>query len=400
MSKPSIIILMHYLELGGAEMALIGLLSALDPEKVDVDLFIYDHRGPLMRFIPEHINLLPEKRDYSVIERPLSEALKKGCFGTVMGRLLSKIAYKRCFRSHHSHEDDISYYDYLGRFVTPFLHKISPGKNYDLAISFLIPHQITRAKVNAKKYLAWIHTDYSTVQINPVAELKTWNSYDHIASISREVAKSFLTVFPSLKDKVVPIENILPVSYIKKRADEKDVSNEMPADLKLLSIGRFTNAKNFDNVPSIASELKKHGIINFQWYIIGFGADEELIRRKIAEANVKDKVIILGKKENPYPYIKACDIYIQPSRYEGKSITVREAQVLGKPVAITNYPTAKSQVINGKDGVIVPMANEECAAGIAKFILDSATQNNIKNYLQSHNFGNEEEVSKIYDLIK
>ena len=64
MPKPRIIILMHYLELGGAEMALIGLLGALDPDKVDVDLFIYSHQGPLMKFIPEWVNLLPEVRAY------------------------------------------------------------------------------------------------------------------------------------------------------------------------------------------------------------------------------------------------------------------------------------------------------------------------------------------------
>ena len=81
-----------------------------------------------------------------------------------------------------------------------------------------------------------------------------------------------------------------------------------------------------------------------------------------------DNVIILGKKENPYPYIKACDIYIQPSRYEGKAVTVREAQMLNKPVIITNFLTAKSQLEDGFDGIIVPMDNEKCAEGIISLI--------------------------------
>ena len=114
---------------------------------------------------------------------------------------------------------------------------------------------------------------------------------------------------------------------------------------------------------------------------------------------MQEHVIILGKKSNPYPYIKACDIYVQPSRYEGKSVTVREAQMLYKPVVVTNYPTASSQIQNGVDGVIVPLDNEGCAKGLAEFILDIEKQNHIIEYLKAHDYGNVEEVEKIYKLI-
>ena len=147
-------------------------------------------------------------------------------------------------------------------------------------------------------------------------------------------------------------------------------------------------------------EILKDSNIDLRWYIIGFGADENLIRQKIAEAGMQAHVIILGKKSNPYPYIKACDIYVQPSRYEGKSVTVREAQMLCKPVVVTNYPTASSQIKNGDDGIIVPLDNEGCAKGLAKFILDTEKQNHIIEYLKAHDYGNVEEVEKIYDLIK
>ena len=95
--------------------------------------------------------------------------------------------------------------------------------------------------------------------------------------------------------------------------------------------------------------------------MIGYGGDEPLIRQKIIENEMQEHVIILGKKENPYPYIKMCDVYVQPSRYEGKCVAVREAQMLGKPVIITNYATAGSQLQDGVDGVIVPMDNTKCA---------------------------------------
>ena len=111
-----------------------------------------------------------------------------------------------------------------------------------------------------------------------------------------------------------------------------------------------------------------------------------------------EHVILLGKKENPYPYIKACVIYVQPSRYEGKSITVREAQILCKPVAIPNYPTAPSQIEDGVDGVIVPLDNEGCAEGLARFIADKTLQERIVGYLRTHDSANTSEVEKIYAL--
>ena len=110
-------------------------------------------------------------------------------------------------------------------------------------------------------------------------------------------------------------------------------------------------------------------------------------------------MVLLGKQDNPYPYINACDIYVQPSRYEGKSITVREAQILGKPVIVTNYPTAASQVQDGVDGVIVPMDVQQCADCMAMFIRDEDKRRCIAEYLKEHDYGNETEIDKIYKLV-
>lgn len=397
--KPRIIILMHYMELGGAEMALLGLLGALDPGRVDVDLFIYSHQGPLMDYIPGHVNLLPEKGPYSVIERPIGEALRRGHLGVVSGRLLAKWRYRNFRKKHPADGDDGAIMQYVGNCVTPVLPKINHEVEYDLCISFLTPHNIGSDKVRAKKRLAWIHTDYSTVSINPDLELPVWNSYDYIASISPEVTRSFLTVFPSLAAKIVDIENMLSSAFILGRAEEKDVSRELTGDINLLSIGRYCNAKNYDNVPDIAKRMIGHGFVNFKWYIIGFGGSEALIKSKIKEAGMEDHVILLGKKDNPYPYIKACDIYVQPSRYEGKSVTVREAQILGKPVVVTAYPTAKSQINNGVDGVIVPLDNEGCALGLAEIIKNTEMQKTLSEYCQTHDFSSKSEVSQIYKFL-
>ena len=179
-----------------------------------------------------------------------------------------------------------------------------------------------------------------------------------------------------------------------------DICRKMIEEMtRLLSIGRFTEAKNYDNVPDICRSIIEEHHVDIKWYIIGYGGNEQLVRQKIAEAGMEGHVIILGKRENPYPYIKACDIYVQPSRYEGKSVTVREAQMLCKPVVVTNYPTASSQIKDGVDGVIVPLDNEGCAKGLARVIMDEELRQRLVAYLQTHDYGNEAEVEKIYQLL-
>ena len=110
-------------------------------------------------------------------------------------------------------------------------------------------------------------------------------------------------------------------------------------------------------------------------------------------------MILLGKKENPYPYIKACDLYVQPSRYEGKCVTVREAQTLGKPVVITRYATSKNQLEDGVDGVIVPMDNEGCAAGIAALLRDFKQMELLSQACRSRDYSNRYEIEKLYQIV-
>ena len=397
--KKRILISMHYLEIGGAEMALTGLLNALDYSKCDVDLFLHSHRGEMMTFVPKEVNLLPEIPAYAQIERPVLGVLRDGFFKMVAARSKAKFQTRRYLRRKKV-KDSVAGLQYTAAATVKLLPAINPDVEYDLAISFLQPHNIVRDKVRAKKKACWIHTDYSGVDVNAEQEMPVWRAFDYIVSISDDVTRTFLRTFPALSDKIVQIENILSPAFVRKRAEE--FLAELPSgqgSVKLLSIGRFSNAKNYDNVPDICRRIVKAGVTGIKWYIIGYGPDERLIRDKIAAAGMEDHVILLGKMVNPYPYIKACDIYVQPSRYEGKSVTVREAQILCKPVAVTDYNTSSSQIKDGIDGVIVPMDNQGCAEGIVRLINDKAKQESIVQYLQTHDYGYESEIEKLYGLI-
>ncbi len=400
--KPRIFINLHYLEIGGAERALLGLLNAFDAERVDVDLFLNQHTGEFMHLIPKHVNLLAENALYSSIERPIKDIVFEGHVGIAARRLVARRKAARYFSSLPPEQKaiDSSVFQYVYSEVEPGLPKINPDVEYDLAISFLNPHNFVLTKVKAKKKVCWIHTDYSTIHINRDMELPIWGGYDHIASISPECTKAFLTTFPELKDKMIEVENILSPAFVRDQACEFTPTDEMPdipGETKVLSIGRFSYPKRFDEVPRMCRIMLDRGA-KFKWYIIGYG-DASAIRAAIDKYDVADTMILLGKKTNPYPYIARCDIYAQPSRYEGKSVTVREAQILGKSVAITNYPTAASQVRDGVDGHILPFNTDEAAVALSDFIADKEAIDRIRTSMADINFGNESEVNKLYSLI-
>jgi hypothetical protein len=224
--KPRIFINIHYLEIGGAERALIGLLNALDPEKVDVDLFVNQHTGEFMKLIPSYVNLLPESGRYASIETPMVNVLNRGNIDIVVARILAKFAHQRYLKRAQlkAGQEDASVFHYVAKYTTPLLPSLKKYGKYDLAISFLTPHQIVRDKVDAKKKIAWIHTDYSISKVNTEAELAIWNSYDKIVSISGDVTKTFLQEFPSLSHKIIEIENIMSPKFVRDMAEDFDVS--------------------------------------------------------------------------------------------------------------------------------------------------------------------------------
>ncbi len=396
MKKPRIFINMTYMELGGAERALLGLLNAIDTDRVDVDLFINQHTGEFMKLIPEKINLLPEDEVYSLIRKPISQLIKKGKIRLALLRIWARHEYSRdtskrqiegCF-NHYAMNRIIKY--------LPSLYHLG---EYDLALSFIDPSHIIHEKVLAKKRIEWLHTDFSVFNMDEKCMANTWGRDDYIAAVSQDMAERFKSKYPQYASKVIVIENILSPETIRQEAERGDAveMNNSVNRLKILSIGRICPEKNFDCIPEVSFLLKQSGLC-FDWYIVGPG-NASIIIQRATELGVDNNIHFVGKKDNPYPYIKACDLYVQPSRREGKSVTVREAQTLGKPVIITCYPTSGSQVMNGVDGVICDMDSNSVAQAIIDLLHNEEKMRELINYLKNHDYGNVSEVERIYSLI-
>ena len=157
--------------------------------------------------------------------------------------------------------------------------------------------------------------------------------------------------------------------------------------------------KGFDLAVKALRILHDKGLTNIKWYVVGYGGYEAELKELIAKNNLEKSFVLLGKKTNPYPYIKACDLYVQPSRYEGKAVTVTEAKILRKPILITNYPTSGSQVEDGIDGIICEGSAEGIAEGIQQLYLNDELRSTLIKHTEKKDYSNEFELEKLYAVI-
>lgn len=386
------------MEVGGVERSLISMLNNFDYDNNEVDLMLYSHTGDFMTLLTNKVNLLDQIDKYATFRKGIGQTIKEGNYSLGMIRLFSKLLAKVIGIKNKIAEDGIYQMQLMWKYSLPILPKLD--KEYDVAISYLWPHYFIAEKVKAKKKIAWIHTDYSTIETDILMDLRMWDKFDFIMAVSEECKNAFLKKYPSLRNKIKVMENITSPEFIRKMAEEdieKDIKNNN--SFKICSVARISYAKGIDNAVKALKILYDRGLTNIKWYVVGYGGDEVIIRKLIKENNLEDSFILLGKKTNPYPYMKVSDLYVQPSRYEGKAVTVTEAQILGKPVMITNYTTAKSQVKDKYNGYISELSVEGIADGIEKLLKDSRLRNTIAENCKNTDFSNSYELNKLYKII-
>lgn len=397
--RPKILFISHGLRLGGVERSLVGLLHALPPDAADIDLLLLEHEGELLPQVPPHVTVLPACADYAALCGPIKRALASRHFLTGLARVAARfvLAGRRLiglspgFLLARSH-----------RYAMTFLPKV-PG-TYDLAASFLMPHDFAVRLVDAKRRAGWIHTDYTSVETGVAVrfEAVAWAGMDKIVAVSDDVARSFAKTFPGMEGRLSVIENVLSPAWVRRRATEQAPAAVLRARetgcTTLCSVGRLTHQKGFDVAVEAARRLKDRGM-KFRWFVIGSGPDGALLREKIGSQGVEDVFILLGSMENPYPAICACDIYIQPSRYEGKAVSIREAQMLGKPVLVSEFPTVSSQVEHDVDGYVVPAGVDGLVEGILRMAADATLSRRLAATASARDYGNLAEVAKILALL-
>lgn len=389
--KKKLLFIMGGLESGGGEKSLINLLQLIDYNIYDIDLVLFKERGVLLEEVPKEVKILSDLKElHFMYDDSLKNAFSikyiKLSLIHIIGTIISKIKSKSGF-----HKGQYRWEHYY-KSVIPKLDKF-----YDVAISYLEGESMLYLvdKVEAKRKLAWVHTDYSKINSDTNLDLNYFNKIDKIVSISDVCVDVLKKMFPSVSEKIIYLPNLTSSKSINVKAEQfypREFSRESNA-IKLLSIGRLIKLKGFDIALEAAKILKEKGI-KFKWYVIGDGILHEELEKYRKELNLED-FVFLGIRKNPYPYLKNADIVIQPSRYEGKSMVLDEAKILKKPIVVTNYDTVYDQ-IKENEGIIVDINAEALSIGIEKMIYE---KEKYIEYLNQNDYGNQDEILKYYEIF-
>ena len=378
------------LRMGGAEKSLVSLLKALDPERVKADLLVFEGTGVLRWEIPDWVNVIeadPVTRAMTLELRNYLPDLLKSCrFGAAAARIAMSLGARNAAKGNFG-------WGIAGKYI-PRL----PG-HYDAAVGYLegFPDFYVIDKVSADKKIGWIHIDMSG-RVPPRQEQKYYESFDKIATISDVCLNAFVKHFPGVSEKITILENIvLPQEVRSKAAAETDAHWEAHK-AHVVSVGRLDYQKGMDVAARACKVLADRGV-DVCWHVYGKGIMHDEIAGYVAENALQDHFVLEGMNPNPYPYMKRADVLVQPSRWEGKSIVLDEAKILGKAIVVTNYPSVYDQIEDGVTGIITGMEPEQIADGIQRLLEDRELKHSLEeNCLREPN-RSIRAVNAFYEII-
>lgn len=395
-----VLILIHNMKIGGGQKSLLSFLECLQDSPVredyEIDLMIPHKIGPLLDKVPQNVKLIPAPTEYQWLSTPFNFDLILHHFS--WRGLISELIWitRKAFRLYPKHWNNSQLMWQCWK------KRIRPCKTrYDAVISYIdgSTNYFAIDKVSAEKKTLWVHNVYKKLGYSPEFDNSYYEKADAIVTISEGCRQSIVEVHPECANKTHILENITSCTGVLRKSQEGQCPEFSEQDgLKLLSVGRLNQQKNYELAIAAAKILKDKGL-RFQWLIVGEGSERENLQKLIDENELNDVFKLVGLRENPYGYMKNCDIFVQSSRYEGKSIVLDEAKILCKPIVVTNYETAKDAVEHGVNGWIVDMTPEALAEGIAKVSGDRQLQDKLVGYLQDQPKGNEEQLNRYITIM-
>lgn len=389
--KKQLLFIIPKLCIGGAEKSLISLLQLLDYSAYDVDLLLFRKEGTFIADVPKQVNIIDAGEEYLHFDGSASQYIK-GCLKKLsVSRILNRIVYSKAVGSG----------DYAKGWQCLKKIMLAPQKHYDAAIAYLenTSTYFCADCVSADKKIAYVHCDYRKLVNRPDFDGKYYRKFDSIVTISDECLNSLAETFPEYREKLTVIENITSAKTVNTFAEKPIDDFESDGAPKILTVGRLAPPKGHDMAVDAAKILSDKGY-SFKWFALGSGDLEEKIREQIKSLGLEEKYILLGERANPYPYLKACDIYAQTSYSEGKSIAIDEAKIFAKPIVCTSFPTVYDQLADGETALLAEISAESIAEKIEMLLNDESLCQNLSENLKKEKAGNEKEIDKFYQLLE
>ena len=371
------------LEIGGIEKSLINLLKYINNmNKYDITLLSLVNGGQLEKDVPKDIKRIEIEKNKQRFLKPIRKEIKK----LNLVYLISLLKYKKKVNNMQSGESI--------RFnVIKSLDEVN--QKFDIAIAYTDSSSLffVCEKVNAKNKYVWVHMDYTKKNNRPVFHSKFYNKMNKIICVSEKSKISFDLLNPKLKSRTCVIHNMLDINRIDALSKEK--CNEFDKEyFNIVSVGRLSKEKNYEKLILSFSKLLKILNKKVRLYIIGNGIEYNNLKNIIKKEKLEKTCFLLGSKNNPYKYMKNCDLYTQVSIREGFGMTLYEAMYLKKPILSTEVSIIDELFTNNYDVLVVKNDINSISEGLYYIITNDELR---KKFVK--NLNKKKIISDMYKLI-
>ncbi len=387
----------------GAETALITLLNRLLENKdFDISLYTMIPQGEFFDRLPKGVRLLNRKvRTESVLspkgrlgmaKRVMSCALRRLTGFRLLGYIFSNLRDQK--KRGRVQKDKL-----LWRVISDGAERFD--EHFDLAVAYIegAATYYVADHVNADKKASFLHIDYNYAGYTPKLDHGCYDKIDRVFTVSEEVGRQFLKAYPNYADKTFLFRNLLDVEGIRRKAEFKGGFEDDFDGLRLLTIGRLHYQKGYDVAIKAMKIITDDGY-NVRWYVLGEGPERDALEAQIKEAGLENRFVLLGAKDNPYPYLKQADIYVHATRFEGKSIAIEEAQILAKPIVASDCTGNTEQITDGYDGLLLTLEEHTLAKTIERVIDDKDLRNELALHVKEKSFDHPEDIQRLFDMLK
>lgn len=370
MRKKKVLFVINTLGCAGAEKALLELLKEFPKEEYEVSLYVLLNQGELISQIPQYVKVLNQNySDVSVLSKEGKKVLNRQIFCRLFqkGAVFKNIPYllkglMRMIKCKKVYPDKL-----LWRVMSD--GGMKSEDTYDLAVAYLEGGSTyyVHDHVNAKRKIAFLHVDYTHAGYTRKLDKNCYQDFDRIFTVSEEVRNSLEIVYPECKERIMVFPNLIDQKGIREKTKAKGGFSDEYDGWRLLTVGRLTSQKAYDIAIDAMKLLKEKGV-QARWYVLGEGELREVLQRQINRLGLEKDFLLLGAVENPYPYYAQCDLYVHATRFEGKSIAVQEAKILGCPILVSDCNGNREQVKDGVDGSVCALTPESVSAKIEELL--------------------------------
>ena len=355
--KQRILIIVSRLLQGGIDTVLIEYLKKFDRDKFSISLAIgtcmeeqetYIHHVPtdvpVHYLVKNHFLVKPKKQRCMKRISPVSKALDEAIL-TPIRRSIQQRNLNRLLKGFDAVIDfDSTFYSFLKHCPLPkitFFH-----------FSFRQYHNGNQRKLE---------------RLGRKLEV-----YDKIVTICNEMKAEGIEMYPALKDKFVTIYNAFDTEAILSKSEE-EVDSPLIKEPYILAVQRLEESqKDLTTLIKAYKILAEEHHVKEHLYVIGEGKSKNDLQAICQKLDLEDKVCFLGKKMNPYPWMKHCNVFVLSTKFEGLPSVLIEAMTLNCPIVSSACPTGPTEILDyGHAGTLVPIGDEKgMAAAIYQILSD------------------------------